>query len=141
MIKITNHKNFKRPGWCPEKSFSQVAKKVLLGENKRTEIISLALVDKGEMRKLNKKFRKKDKATDVLSFNIDEKDYLGEIIICPEVAIENARKYGVPEKEEMMKIFVHGILHLCGYEHEKGKKQAEIMESKEKFYLIGQKHA
>jgi probable rRNA maturation factor len=136
MIEINNLKGHPLAGLAAnKKSFSQVAKIVLKGENREREKISLAFVNKEEIKKLNKKFRNKNEPTDVLSFLFSEKDYLGEIIICPEVIEENARKYGVAENKEMMKVFVHGILHLCGYEHEKSKKEAEIMEKKQDFYL------
>jgi probable rRNA maturation factor len=138
MIEINNFTDFA----VDKKIFSAVAKKVLSGENRKTETLSLALVDKEEIKKLNKKFRKKNKPTDVLSFNlggsfgsVHDGKYLGEIVICPEVVKENATSYGVPEKEEMLKAFVHGILHLCGYIHEKSKKDAEIMERQEREYL------
>jgi probable rRNA maturation factor len=131
MIEINNLTHFK----FDKKSFSQVAKKVLKGENRRTEIFSLAFVDKDEIKELNKKFRKKNKATDVLSFELREGKSLGEIVICPDVVKENAEKHGVKSKDEMMKVFVHGILHLCGYDHEKSKKQEAIMEEKQNYYL------
>ena len=117
------------------KSFSQVAKKVLLGENRGTETLSLAFVNKEEIKKLNKKFRNKNKPTDVLSFDLGNDEYLGEIVICPEVVAENAKKYGVTKKKETMKVFVHGILHLCGYDHETSKKDAEEMEKLQEKYL------
>ena len=63
------------------------------------------------------------------------KNYLGEIVICPEIVRENAKKYGVTIKYETMKMFVHGILHLLGYDHEKSKEEAEIMEKKQEKYL------
>ena len=124
-----------------KKTFSTVAKKVLSGENRKTDSVSLAFVDKKEIKKLNKKFRKKNKPTDVLSFELKDltaqtgKGYLGEIVICPEVVKENAKKYKVSAKEEMLKVFVHGILHLCGYDHEKSKKEAEEMEKLQEKYL------
>jgi len=117
------------------KTFTQVAKKVLKGENRETEIISLVFVSKEEIKKLNNKFRKKNKPTDVLSFNINEGNYLGEVVICPEVVRLNAKKYKVSMKDELIKMFVHGILHLCGYDHEINEAEAEIMEEKEKIYL------
>jgi probable rRNA maturation factor len=123
MIEINNLTNFA----VEKKSFSQVAKKVLSGENRRTENISLAFVGKEEIKKLNKEFRKKNKATDVLSFNLDEENYLGEIVICPDIVKE--------KDEDIMRVFVHGILHLLGYDHEKSKKEALEMEAKEKIYL------
>ena len=131
MIEINNLTDYT----VDKKTFSTVAKKVLKGENRETQIISLALVSKEEIKKLNQKFRKKDKPTDVLSFELKEKDFLGEIIICPDVVKENAEKYGVDIKSEILKVFVHGILHLCGYDHEKSVEGAEEMERKEKEYL------
>lgn len=121
MIEINNLTKFR----IDKKLFSTVAKIVLKGENRGRENISLAFVNKAEIKKLNKKFRKKDKATDVLSFGLNEKNYLGEIVICSEAV----------RKGEMLKVFIHGILHLCGYEHERSEKEAEIMEKKQNFYL------
>ena len=66
---------------------------------------------------------------------LNEKDYLGEIIICPEVVKENAQKYKTTVKQEVKKVFVHGILHLLGYDHEKSKSEAEEMEEKQVKYL------
>lgn len=141
MIEINNLAGYRG---VDKKTFSTVAKKVLLGENRETETVSLAFVDKTEMQKLNRKFRKKNKPTDVLSFSAQggpawggesENNFLGEIIICPDVVKENAEKYKVSAKSEMLKVFVHGILHLCGYDHEKSEKEAEEMESKQGKYL------
>lgn len=118
MIEINNLTNFK----INKSSFSQVAKKVLKGENKETQTFSLAFVVKPEMHELNKKHRGKDEPTDVLSF-----EGINEIVICPEVVRE--------KKEDMMRVFIHGILHLLGYDHERSEKDAETMEQKENFYL------
>ena len=131
MIEINNLTKFA----VDKKSFSQVAKKVLSGENRETETLSLAFVKKEEIAKLNKKFRKKNKPTDVLSFDLKRDGYLGEIIICPEVVKENAKKDKTTMKREMMKVFIHGILHLCGYDHEKSEREADKMESKQNLYL------
>lgn len=122
MLEINNLTNFK----IDRKSFTQVAKKVLSGENRGTESISVAFVDKPEIQKLNKKFRQKDTPTDVLSFNLNEEGYLGEVVICPEMVKEKG--------EEILEVFIHGILHLCGYDHEKSQKDAEVMESLEDKY-------
>ena len=130
MIEINNITKF----IVDKKSFAQVAKKVLLGGNRETETLSLVFVSREEIKKLNKKFRKKNRATDVLSFNLNEPKHLGEIVICPDVVKENARKIGVSAKSETMKVFIHGILHLLGYDHEKDA-QANIMEAKQNLYL------
>jgi probable rRNA maturation factor len=131
MIEINNLTSFA----VDKKSFSTVAKKVLKSENRERVKISLAFVNKEEIKKLNKKFRKKNKATDVLSFNLNEPDCLGEIVICLDIVKENAKKYGVSAKQETIKVFVHGILHLLGYDHEKTEKEAKIMEKRQDLYL------
>ena len=123
MIEINNLTNFK----VDKKSFSQVAKKVLSGENRGTETLSLAFVNEEEIKKLNKKFRNKNKPTDVLSFELSDDKSLGEIVICPKVVKENG--------DDIKKIFIHGILHLLGYDHEKSEKEAEVMEQKQDYYL------
>ena len=137
MIEINNLTNFK----LDKKSFSQVAKKVLSGENRGTETLSLAFVGKEEIKKLNKKFRKKNKPTDVLSFDLKEKGYLGEIVICPEM-VKPDKSQGhfdgpatIPAERDLVRVFVHGILHLCGYDHEGSEKEAEEMEKKQQKFL------
>jgi len=134
-IEINNKAKYYRLGAVDKKSFSTVAKIVLKGENKESKTLSLAFVGKEEIKKLNKKFRKKNKETDVLSFELNENECLGEIVICPEVVKDNAKKYRVTIKNEMLKMFIHGILHLCGYDHEKSKKAEKEMEERQNLYL------
>jgi len=135
MIEINNQIKGDPSGHVDKKLFSAVAKKVLIGENRQTETLSLAFIDKSEIKKLNKKFRNKNKATDVLSFELNDKGIIGEIVICPEIVKENAKKCKVSVKSELLKVFVHGILHLCGYDHEKSKREADEMETKQEKYL------
>jgi len=142
MIEINNLTGYPILGHAVDKKiFSTVAKKVLLGENRGTETLSLAFIGKEEIKKLNKKFRGKNKPTDVLSFgNVScsmfhvPSEGLGEVVICSSVVKENSLKYKIDFKKEMLKVFVHGILHLCGYNHEKSK-EAEEMEKKQEHYL------
>ena len=75
------------------------------------------------MRRLNREWRKKDRATDVLSFAydgefVDGMPFIGEIIIAPEIAALQAAKYGASPEREIRKLIVHGALHLMGYDHE-----------------------
>lgn len=138
MIEINNLTKFK----IDKKLFTGVAKKVLKGENRLIENLSVAFVGETEIQKLNKKYRGKNKPTDVLSFEqvssfkfqASSSD-LGEVIICPEVVKENAKKFGVTFKQESVKMLIHGILHLCGYDHEKSEAEAVKMEEREKKYL------
>ncbi|MDR0842582.1 MAG: rRNA maturation RNase YbeY [Acidobacteriota bacterium] len=87
------------------------------------------------MRRLNRDWRKKDYATDVLSFAydgelVDGKPFLGEIVIAPEVAVRQAVRYGVEPEKEIRKLLVHGVLHLMGYDHEADNGDMERMQNR-----------
>ena len=109
-----------------------VCEKVLQGEKTKEKNLSIALVGQGRMREINKKYRKKNRATDVLSF---PDNGLGEIIICLREIKKNAKKHGFSFEKELTQVLIHGILHLLGYDHEKSEKQAKKMEEKQNYYL------
>ncbi len=111
-----------------------IARKVLAGENDRTADLSIALVGQEKIKELNRKYRKKNKATDTLSFKYG-RGGAGEIIICPSEVRKNAEKYKTSFEKELTQALIHGILHLFGYDHEKTKKEAEAMEKKQNHYL------
>ena len=97
--------------------------------------MSVTFVNKKEIQRINKEYRNIDRATDVISFAfLDDKSEqifgdlpldLGEIYICYEVAQENAINYGNTLKRELSFLFVHGLLHLLGYDHM--KKEDEVI--------------
>lgn len=86
----------------------------------RKSLVSLSFVTGAAMKKLNRKYRGKNRPTDVLSFNMDEGRLLGDVVICPQVAKANAKRFGVTLREEIARLLVHGLLHLTGLNH--GKK-------------------
>jgi probable rRNA maturation factor len=83
--------------------------------------IELLIVKNDEIRELNKEHRNIDKATDVLSFPMDF-DFvnmpLGSIVISTDFVEEKAKEYGHSFNEELSLLFIHGLLHLLGYDHE-----------------------
>jgi len=84
--------------------------------------ISVSIVDDSEIKKLNKKYRKKDYPTDVLSFNINERRedgsfYLGDVIVNKDQAKRQAGEYGNSVEEEISELTAHGVLHLLGVHH------------------------
>lgn len=105
----------------------KIAEKVLKLEKSKLDL-SIALVDSSEIRKLNKKYRKKDKATDVLSFGED----MNQIVIC----CDEVKKNGQDFEKELTRVVIHGTLHLLGYEHEKGGKKEKEMLSLQEEYLL-----
>lgn len=70
------------------------------------------------MRSLNRQFRGKDHATDVLSFPSGERGFLGDIVIAAGVAARQAREAGHALTTELRVLALHGLLHLLGYDHE-----------------------
>ena len=122
--------------------WEKAARVVLEGENSEKKIISLLLISKRAMGEMNKKYLKREGATDVLSFNsrarnfpsVGEENFLGEIVICPSFVLENARRFALNKEEELLRVFVHGLLHLLGYDHKK-KRESKAMKAKEDFYL------
>ena len=84
--------------------------------------VNLLLTGSARMRSLNFQFRRKDKATDVLSFpsdsNVGKPGLAGEIAISADIACRNAALYGHSAALEMKILALHGILHLAGYDHE-----------------------
>ena len=118
-----------------EEFLKRCAKIVIEGEKIEKEPeLSIALVGQGRMREINKRYRKKNRVTDVLAFS-DKELGLGEIIICIREVKKNAKKYNTSFEKELAKVLIHGILHLLGYDHEKGEPEAKKMREKEEYYL------
>ncbi|WP_311481980.1 rRNA maturation RNase YbeY [uncultured Anaerococcus sp.] len=120
-----------------EKTIKEVLRVENFAEN--TEV-SLSVVDRDTIHKLNKEYRNVDRPTDVLSFPMDEEAYdnegnplilLGDIVICLDIAREQAADFGHSLEREMMYLICHSTLHLLGYDHieEDDKKE---MRAKEK---------
>lgn len=97
---------------------------------------TIRVVGRDEGHELNLTFRQKDKATNVLSFSYDDndpesdEDYLGDIVLCSPVIEAEADEQGKPLEHHYAHLVVHGILHLCGYDHEK-TAEAQKMEQLE----------
>jgi len=101
-------------------------------------VLSLSFVSKQRMRALNKKYFKKNSLTDVIGLGYEGSRsgmyeyYLGDILICPEVASDNSKIYSNPLSEEIKLYVVHGMLHLLGYDdgtkESRGKMRRKEME-------------
>ena len=105
--------------------------------------LSIMFVHDASMKKINYRYRGKNRSTDVLSFTrppdfeCPEKAYIGDIVISMESARKNAELDGKNLKDELALLLIHGVLHLCGYDHEgvsvyrsnkMMKKQKELLE-------------
>ena len=107
-------------------------KKHSLSQNQLNQLkknLRVIFVDEIEMKKLNKQFRKKNKATDILSFAPTEDSTLGELVLCWPIIYKKAKKHtsAISLSEWLNWLTLHGLLHLLGFEHEQGGKEARKM--------------
>ena len=101
---------------------------------------TILLSNNKNIKKLNKKFRNKNKSTDVLSFpsekklNIKKSPYIGDIVVSYEFMNKPKALSALEFKSKVTKIFIHGFLHLLGYDHIKLKDFKEMLIEEQKIY-------
>ncbi|MBU0546697.1 MAG: rRNA maturation RNase YbeY [Patescibacteria group bacterium] len=122
-----------------KKTFFKKIGKIILEEENQDKEVSIVLVNSDIIRKLNRKYRKKNKITDVLSFD-GGGDELGEIVICLTEVKKNSKKTDSGFKTELVTVFIHGLLHLLNYTHEESEKKFNQMELKQNYYLKKWQH-
>jgi probable rRNA maturation factor len=92
--------------------------------------VTLVLANDETVRRLNKRYRGKDRATDVLSFGLGDGrrrgEPFGDIVVSVDAARRQAREYGATTSEEIVRLVVHGTLHLCGYDHHARREAARM---------------
>lgn len=99
--------------------------------------ISIMLVNDAKIRRLNKEYRNRDQATDVLAFpqDADAKNdnggpLLGDVVVSVETSRRQAKKHRLSAEEELVLLIIHGTLHLLGYDHERSGKDKREMQNK-----------
>ncbi len=105
-------------------------------------LISLRFVSLTIMQDLNLQHRRKDKPTDVLSFATSEEMRAltplktaveaGDVIICPAYARAEAKRRGMEVQEELVRLIVHGVMHIYGYDHVSEQEEADMFRLQEK---------
>ncbi len=150
-IILTNETKYNLP--CA-KILGKIAKRVLKHEGQPTRHLSAGVfyVDSAKIEEINREYRHKDKPTDVITFRMvdnpqkiaitrknfpleyDEAQksiYLGEIFICVEVAAAQAHEWGHTLSREVAELFVHGMLHILGHDHEEEGERKIMRDSEE----------
>ncbi|WP_025755101.1 rRNA maturation RNase YbeY [Mycoplasmopsis cricetuli] len=101
---------------------------------KKTILLDIKIVSKKKIRQLNSIYRGKDYVTDILSFGLNDQALykqmpfllIGELVICYEKMIEQAKEFNHSIKREFCYLFAHGLVHLYGYNHEKEDERIEM---------------
>ena len=101
----------------------------------RVRSLTVALSDDKRVRALNKRDRRKDKPTNVLSYPSGEKSFLGDIVLARQTVWREAREQKKTPGDHVAHLVVHGTLHLLGYDHETSDTDAERMEALERRIL------
>jgi rRNA maturation RNase YbeY len=118
------------------------ARAILADVGETAAELGILFVGDRRMRGLNRRYRGKDRTTDVLAFAMREActphavhlapDVLGDVVISVPTAWRQAIEAGRSLDEELAWLLIHGILHLCGYDHERSEKEARRMHRRER---------
>lgn len=118
----------------------RLAQRMLRAVGEPEAELGLELVGDRRMRRLNHRYRHQDAPTDVLAFSAREapgppSGLLGDVVISLHTAARQAKAQGHSLDREIVALLVHGIAHLCGYDHERGLREARRMKRKERAVL------
>jgi probable rRNA maturation factor len=94
----------------------------VLRRERREALVSVTFLGRDSMRRLNAEHKGHDQPTDVLTFTLQGPPGLiiGDVYICPWVAQREARARGIPLRQELIRLIVHGTLHMIGWDHSEG---------------------
>lgn len=102
---------------------AEAAALVLRAEGARSAMLSLTLLTPARMARMNREHLGHAGATDVIAFGFRDPfgAVIGDVYLCPAVASANARRFKVPVREEVLRLVVHGTLHVLGHDHPAGE--------------------
>ena len=134
MIEIINRQ---RAHKINQSEWAHFAQRALQSIQQRQQSATVVFVSDATIRKLNRQFRGQSYATDVLSFAIEPEAFerenalhLGEIVVSTERAAVQAKQNGLTFKNEVQQLILHGLIHLCGYDHETDDGEMNRLELK-----------
>ena len=114
-----------------EESYESWIQRVIESEGKKLEEISYIFCDDDYLLDINMEYLDHDTYTDIISFDYSVGNILqGDIYISTERVEENSREYNVSFEEELRRVIIHGVLHLCGYK-DKSAEESSLMRLKE----------
>lgn len=125
------------PGWAKAlpgvERLVRKAARAALGS--RAHALTVALADDKRVRALNRRDRRKDKPTNVLSYPSGERALLGDVVLARQIVWREAREQGKTAADHVTHLVVHGTLHLLGHDHETSEEDADRMEALERRIL------
>lgn len=117
----------------PKKKLKSVVEQIFSKFNSYLNL-SIIFVDDEKIKELNQKFLGHNYVTDVISFDLsDDNIILGEVYICYPQAERQAKEYGVSVEDEILRLAIHGVLHLLGFEDDTEEKRKEMNKLEDMF--------
>ena len=124
-------------GGFPPTAVRRAVTAVLAGEG-RDAFVAVTFLGLRRMRRLNKAYKRHDRPTDVISFSLPQPDgsLAGDIYVCRAVAAQEAHRRGLPVREEVLRLIVHGTLHVLGQDHPEGDdRERSVMWASQERYV------
>lgn len=135
-IEIFNQTDYALP--LSEKDCQTIVSRIRCLEECSFEFVEVVYVTEDEIIRINREHLKRNYITDIISFRYDESDnndnIEGTLFCCASRIREQAREFNESEKKEFQRIFIHGLLHLVGY-NDQSEEEKNQMTSRENFYL------
>jgi probable rRNA maturation factor len=132
MIEVINRQRRRKINAKQWLEFTEKALQTLGGDNQSAAIV---FVGDAAIKRLNRQFRGKNDVTDVLSFpskaesfEVENGSHLGEVVISAQRAATQAKEHGLSFSDEVKQLILHGLLHLCGYDHETDRGEMNRLE-------------
>lgn len=134
-ISLIYYNKFK-PSAEEMKQFKEIINFISKTEKKKIGSVNIILCSDEFIRSLNKEYLKHDYETDIITFHDINDDGMleGELLISTDTVKINSQRYKVSFNNELMRVIVHGVLHLCGY-NDMTRTERTLMKKKENFYL------
>jgi probable rRNA maturation factor len=103
----------------PADEVRRIVERVAEGEGRDEALVSITFVGRDAMRRLNHSYKGRPRPTDVIAFSLPDpaRGVVGDVYVCPWYGRREARERGIAEREEMVRLVVHGTLHALGWEH------------------------
>ena len=123
---------FRITGW---RKIKKLVEKVISEENNISGDLNFIITNDVVLKEMNMKFLKHNYFTDVISFNYnDQNNLIGEVFISIDAVKRNAKNYKVSYRQELLRVIIHGELHICGYE-DRNSVEKDNMRKREEYWL------
>lgn len=137
-LSLFNTSGFKLPFQESEATF--LLDKISEGQNVEFSFVELVYVSEKEIVRINKEFLKRDYITDIISFRYDDNktnlEIEGTLYCCSSRILEQSIEFSQTPKSEFLRILIHGLLHLCGYDDQTEEEKAEMTQLENHFLSL-----